>query len=380
LSHRKSRLGACALTAVVACTLAVPAAAPAQGKSKAKSTPNTDVTVMSRNLYLGADLIKSATAPNRAALEQAATETLATVRQTNFPVRAKAIAQEIRATKPDLVGLQEVALWRKTADGVQTDAKDASIVVYDFLQILQQELRAAGQRYKVVVSQDEADFEVPTSQGFDIRLTMRDAILVRTGKQARVKAGKTYKGHYAQNFQITVPTTTITSLRGWVATDAKIRGRKFRFVNTHLEAYGGAIREAQAKQLVGSSGPLRSKKVPAILVGDLNSDPRDNTIDGAAYKAVTGAGFKNAFSSPPATSGQNETVDNTPSTLRAFIDHILFRPAMKVLDTEVVGDQESDKIQGLWPSDHAGVVAKLRVPAEKGKKKGHAKKGGKKKK
>ena len=76
---------------------------------------------MSRNLYLGADIITAATAKDTPDLEQRATTLFQTVQQTNFPVRAKAIAKEIAATHPDLVGLQEVAdvaahaRWRDTA-------------------------------------------------------------------------------------------------------------------------------------------------------------------------------------------------------------------------------------------------------------------------
>ena len=97
-------------------------------------------------------------------------------------------------------------------------------------------------------------------------------------------------------------------------------------------------------------------------MGDLNSDPQDNSADGVAYKVVAFAGFVNAFNPFPATSGQNETVDNPVSTLRRFIDHVLSRPALPVVSTDVVGDEPEDRIQGLWPSDHAGVVATLRLP------------------
>jgi hypothetical protein len=46
------------------------------------------------------------------ALANATHVSRAIVDQTNFPVRSKLLAAEIAETSPDLVGLQEVALWR----------------------------------------------------------------------------------------------------------------------------------------------------------------------------------------------------------------------------------------------------------------------------
>ena len=68
----------------------------------------------------------------------------------------------------------------------------------------------------------------------------------------------------------------------------------FRFVDTHLEAFGDpAIREAQAKELIKRGGPARSN-LPVLLVGDLNSD--DNTVsatngDRKAYNALQAVRF-----------------------------------------------------------------------------------------
>ena len=116
-------------TAIAVVVLAVPASASAAS--------NAEVTVMSRNLYLGADIITAATAANLDDLKLRATALFQVVQQTNFPVRAKAIAKEIDANDPDLVGLQEVAMWRRTPDGVTNTVKDANVVVYDFLASLQ---------------------------------------------------------------------------------------------------------------------------------------------------------------------------------------------------------------------------------------------------
>ena len=349
---RSRTIALAAAAAALTAALALPAGAAA--------ARDRDVTVMSRNLYLGADIIAAAGSPTPEAQALAATRILRTVRQTNFPLRAREIAREIDRTEPDLVGLQEVSLWRRTADGVTNDVKDARRVIYDFLAILQRRIQARGLRYRVEVVQQEADFEVPTSEGFDLRLTMRDVILRRTGRRARVQVRRRLKGNYTTNLEVPIQGQTVTSLRGWTAVDARLRGRSFRFVNTHLEAFGAQIRADQAAELV--NGPLAAARRPVILVGDLNSDPQDASADGLAYRRVAEAGFVNAFSPFPATSGQSETLDNPVSTLRSFIDHIVSRPQLRTVRSEVVGDEPQDRIGGLWPSDHAGVVATLRLP------------------
>src|SRR4051794_27629747 len=68
----------------------------------APAATSRDVPVMSRNLSLGADIITAATAKDREDLEHRSTALFGVVQQTNFPVRAKAIAKEIATTKPDL--------------------------------------------------------------------------------------------------------------------------------------------------------------------------------------------------------------------------------------------------------------------------------------
>lgn len=350
-----SRSVSLAAVAVAAAALALPASAGA-----ASSSSKAELTVMSRNLYLGADLIPLASAADLPAFEQTAANVWRNVQATDFPKRATALAKEIKKTKPDLIGLQEAAVWRKSPDGVKDgQATPATVVVYDYIKTLRAELKKAGVEYRVVIQQDEFDFEAPTALGYDIRLTQRDAILARVG--TKVKTGKTYKGQYSKTFIVPTQAGTANSKRGWVAVDAKVGGKSFRFVDTHLEAYGGDIREAQAKQLLGSGGPLTSKKKNTILVGDLNSDPRDAAADAAAYKAIAGAGFVNVFSKLPATSGQNELVNNPTSTLKSSIDHILVRPKQTVVKASVVGNKASDRVGGLWPSDHAGVVATLRL-------------------
>ncbi len=155
---------------------------------------------------------------------------------TNFPARAKRLAKEIDDDDPYIIGLQEVALWRSgPVDGV----KNATNVEYDFLAILLSELSARGNKYKAIVTQEEADIESPAGSGTavppfsdakDRRLTMRDVILVRTDlPKAIVSFSNPQSANYANYISVptgldaTATSTSSAAGRRWTSSSSATR-------------------------------------------------------------------------------------------------------------------------------------------------------------
>jgi endonuclease/exonuclease/phosphatase family metal-dependent hydrolase len=245
-----------AVTLALIATLALPASASAaKGKDKGK-----DVTVMTRNVFLGADLGPAINASDIPTAIDGAGEIWNEVVTTNFNERAIPLAKEIKRAKPDLVGLQEVANWQTQtpSDGGGppiTNGTPASDTAYDFLALLTARL---GSKYEVVGVQEEFAAELPadTDQNdatgspfgadLDARLTMRDVILARKG----TKTKRLEMDHYVNRFETNVGGIPVAADRGWLSVDANVDGAKFRFFNTHLEAFGDpSIRAAQAQEL-----------------------------------------------------------------------------------------------------------------------------------
>ena len=343
-------------SSIVAAALAVAALVPAAAQA-ARAKP--DVTVMSRNLYLGADIITLATAADVPGEMEKARALHATVDQTSFPTRAKAIAAEVKKHHPDVIGLQEVARYYKGADGVHDGVNDARTPIYDWLAILQKQLKARGLRYRAVSRQDEIDVEVPSADGYDLRLVLGNTVLVRTGKGARVKVLKDVHGVFTD--QLAVPLADGQSVhlkRGFAGMDGRVAGRRFRFLDPHAEAYSAELAGKQFAELLTTGA--RSRKLPTIMAGDFNSDPAATGGAAAGYTNVINGGFKET-GKRASTCCQDENLLNPLSKLDQWIDHIVARPAAKVLGSVVVGAKPADRIGGLWPSDHAGVVATLRL-------------------
>src|SRR3954447_18545562 len=92
--------------------------------------------VMTRNVYLGADLGPGMDAKDIQGLVNGAGQILNQVDANNFPVRARGLAAEIAANKPDLVGLQEASLWRTEPCDKSPLPPSATTVRYDYIQDL----------------------------------------------------------------------------------------------------------------------------------------------------------------------------------------------------------------------------------------------------
>jgi endonuclease/exonuclease/phosphatase family metal-dependent hydrolase len=324
------------------------------------------VTVMTRNIYLGGDIFRPIPAQSRAEFEQLAGQLWAEVQNTDLVgTRAALIAREIRRTKPDLIGLQEVAVWRRGPEGVKDGSTTpATEVVYDFLRTLRQRLARLGLRYRVAVKQREADLEAPIDAGYDVRLTQHDVILVKRRKGLRVT--RRLKDNYDTEVAVDTQGGRLTSRRGWTAVDVRFRGKRFRFVNTHLEAFGDDPREAQARELIARGGPLRGKR-QYIVVGDFNSDPQDRESDVGAFNVLRDFGLVDSW---PRRFGPGFTCcledsgarDTNANAFDHRIDLILTKPKLRAIRGEVVGDEVRDRApNGLWPSDHAGAVLRLRL-------------------
>ena len=198
---------------------------------------------------------------------------------------------------------------------------------------------------------------------FDARLTMRDVILVRKG--SKLKLGKTRKGHFNTRYEPNVGGLVIPVDRGWASVEAAQVGLRqegqdepFRFVDTHLEAFGDpTIREAQAKEL--TKGPLKTAQ-QVVLVGDLNSgiarhNEPEQPGDDLAFKALAGFGMhdngavQSCCYHEPLRPGRDLRPHGRPRPHEA-----------EPQDGEafVTGHAPGERTaSGLWPSDHGGVVS-----------------------
>jgi endonuclease/exonuclease/phosphatase family metal-dependent hydrolase len=318
----------------------------APGAQAAKHT--TDVKVMTRNLFLGTDLPPLAVAPAGAEFERAAGTALAQVGAGVPDARMKLVAAEIAKAKPDLVGLQEVSLWRT---GPKGDPAPATKVRYDFLAAIRKELERRHAPYRVVADRRGLNVEGPTDRGVDIRVTLGDAILARKG----VKTRHARSGVFADQLHFsTAALGDVNVGRTWNSVDATVRGARLHFVNAHLEAYSPDLRLAQAQELV--AGPLKSART-VVLAGDLNSGPElPLAADRPPYAAIAAAGFVPARIAAPSCCFDEIT---GTGTWDHNVDWIMSKPAVKLVRSSITGRERTKA--GISPSDHGGVISVLRL-------------------
>ncbi len=363
--------------------------------------PDDKIKVMSRNIYLGADIfpvLDAANDPNPLAVPLAVTEVFQAVQVTNFPERAEALANEIFRYEPDVIGLQEVSIWRTQIPGdfLAGNPASAEDVVYDFLHILQAALQARGLIYEVAISTQNADLELPFVAGFapdgqtpilgDLRLTDRDIILVKQSDQ--ISWSNPYGANFTVNGALPLGGVTVEFTRGYNMIDVNVKGADYRFVNTHLEVGGSepfkSLQAVQMNELLQVVSATTLPDMPVIMLGDFNSPPDAQPfvstsgvpgLDGLPlvppYLQAVGSGYIDLWTTkkkPTAgfTCCFDDLVSNPDAQLYQRIDHIFFDPKARIIEKvkiKTVGDSNADMtdLSGLYPSDHTGVFSKIRL-------------------
>ncbi|MES1208184.1 MAG: endonuclease/exonuclease/phosphatase family protein [Pseudomonadota bacterium] len=340
------------------------------------------ISVMTRNLYLGADLSPLTGALTPADLAQLASDVWRDVQASRFPERALILADEIQQTDPDVVALQEVSLFRTQSPGdwMSGAPPDASTVSLDFLQLLQDALAARGASYRATVIGTNADEELPAidqdGSPLDVRLTDRDVILVKESLDSTPGPAAIF-----QTFAF-LPVggaggTTLRFRRGYVSADVTTGGKTVRIVNSHLEVGGllGRFQEDQARELASSLAATSGGQV--ILAGDFNSRPEGTGTASYALlttKAGSSAPFRDVWPfRQPHPMGQAFpllmtvstdftcclNIDSPNAVTQERIDLILFRGGVEPADAGVVDTARTPS--GLWPSDHLGVFAEFKL-------------------
>ena len=203
--------------------------------------------VMTQNLYVGSFFQEINAAKTPSEIIAAATLTYQHILATRPAERAVVIADEIAKLRPDFVGLEQAAILRTGT------AAPATTVTFDLLQSLLQELAARGVRYETVAVKPGLDAEAPTALGFNVRLSMRDALIVRADllEEGHVKLSNLQIRQYIAAPRQVTPFGVFGDTEGYAAIDVTWRGRQFRFVTTHFDL-SPALAVPQALELVSA--------------------------------------------------------------------------------------------------------------------------------
>ena len=382
------------------------------------------ITVMSRNIYLGADVgVALELIPN---FPKAAQFMWDQVKKTDFATRAPKLARESAQDRPEIIGVQEATIWY-----CKKDLFSDKVEVFNFLDQFISATKASGVGYSLATANGVEAFNpgysiaaIPyvtkvrdpevfnpifgqdtASCGF----TIGDALLVRDDVKDRIiQVGNT---EYDATYSI-VP-TLMTIYRGYTWDDFKVQDSVVRLITTHLESIWDENKvpnsALQAQQLVAD---LKDAKMPIVIMGDFNADYRDPRPQGEpnpgeqpvasetcptpggakcnAYSTMIEAGFENA--SPDAKNPRYFTwgasaLLNGPDKKRALdakkfgnqygftdrLDYIFTKNVYATVSSKIIGNVWPDG-SGVWdcgkdkcfPSDHAGVVATIELPRSAG--------------
>ncbi|MGO0999593.1 endonuclease/exonuclease/phosphatase family protein [Lysobacter sp. CA196] len=232
----------------------------------------------------------------------------------DWPKRRAMIVAEIARLKPDVIALQEV-LQR---DGLRNQAKDLAAALGYRAHFVSVDPADAARRYgnAILTRKRSETLEMRKLEPLDD---------YRTAAHARLRAG--------------VPRTRIDIYA----------------THLHNDQGGGAIRARQVSSLLDFID-ANAQGAYVIVAGDFNSDADSPELQALAAR------YRDAYGNAHPDASGNIAAHTTlnPAYLPAQrIDHVFYDPVgFELVEARVVLNQNHD---GVWPSDHFGVLVKLRT-------------------
>lgn len=340
-----------------------------------------DLTVMTRNLYIGAEIQSLAGAENFLEFVEGVQAALAQIAANDFSERAVALAAEIADKNPHLVGLQEV--YNLTINGANGPPP-----YRDYLDDLLTALEDQGAEYYVAATVINLNLSL-TIDSVEVSVIDRDVILAREDVYTEVippawYCDSDYQSEDGCNYQIVASADIpdvgpINFERGYVGISTPYG----LFFNTHLEVRfpdpdntdSAVVQAFQAYELITVLNGLSALNEPIIVVGDINSSPEHSPIFSTSYGWIVppymqfvddlvGAGYVDTWTLRPGKpKGYTCCFDedlSLPADLYERIDMIFLSEEPERVKANVLGNDEADRTSsGLWPSDHAGVAARI---------------------
>jgi hypothetical protein len=286
--------------------------------------------------------------------------TFAEIVASDIPRRTNDLAARIAAERPEVIGLQEVGLWR-----FGFTPETARFILYDQLELLLAALRRQGVPYRTAAVIDLTDIALPATVGA-LRLTDRDALLVRVDLPANDQVLNA-QGHV---FTAYFPFGEFNILSGWISADIVVDGKSFHFVTTHLmSSIPGIpattdIQAAQTAELIANVGGFAGA---VVLSGDWNSDANFGHGPDAtpSVAMIESAGIADDWrAANPSDTGATWPLflqDQKPPRFFAASEpferiDVFFSKGISVLGQKRVVTTSPLTLPG-YASDHAGIVA-----------------------
>jgi endonuclease/exonuclease/phosphatase family metal-dependent hydrolase len=322
-------------------------------------------TVMTYNVNEGTDFQQVVGAQTLQQFLLGVGEILTQVQGTNPPERMQAVARQILTVQPELISIQEVDQWYTGTFDPVAGTCGTMTLQYDMLQELLDNLAAEGGHYEVAAQVVQYAFPptpglIPPADYICVSVNDYNVILARTDLPPGIfRWSNPQSGTFVNEVVLQTPIGPVPLPRSWASVDARFLGHSLLFINTHLESFDANVRELQGGEL--RAGPANSA-LPVIIAMDSNAQafplPQDPT-----YTDFMSAGYKDVWSRLyPKRAGltccQNETDNNPVSQLYQRIDLMLTRGKVAPWGAALIGTNSRSRLpDGLWPSDHAALVA-----------------------